>query len=78
MSGYSIRLTDRASDGAALLTSLMDEARRRGHARVRLNAQARARAVLCAPRLFAPEGAPFAEAGIAHQAMARALATTKR
>ena len=58
--------------GGALLTALVDTARARGEARVVLNAQVQAMPFY-ARHGFAPEGPPFDEAGIAHQAMSRAL-----
>jgi predicted GNAT family N-acyltransferase len=58
--------------GAALLACLVDEARRRGDARVRLNAQVQAMPFY-AQFGFTAEGPPFEEAGIAHQAMGRSL-----
>ena len=59
--------------GAALLTRLVAAAQARGDARVVLNAQVQAMPFY-ARFGFAPVGAPFVEAGIPHQAMARALA----
>ena len=58
--------------GAALLLHLVELARRRGHPRVLLNAQVQA-IPFYARYGFAPSGAPFAEAGIPHQEMARML-----
>jgi predicted GNAT family N-acyltransferase len=58
--------------GDALLTRLMQVARERGDARVRLNAQVQAMPFY-ARHGFAPDGPPFDEAGIPHQAMALAL-----
>lgn len=54
--------------GDALLECLVARARMRGDARVRLNAQTQAMPFY-ARHGFVPEGAPFEEAGIAHQAM---------
>jgi len=59
--------------GAALLLHLVALARTQGHARVLLNAQAHAMPFY-ARYGFAPSGAPFIEAGIPHQEMARLLA----
>ena len=59
--------------GAKLLLHLVELARRRGHARVLLNAQEHAMPFY-ARYGFAPSGAPFMEAGIPHQEMARLLA----
>lgn len=59
--------------GAALLERLVALARERGHSQVVLNAQTQAMPFY-ARHGFAPIGAPFAEAGIAHHAMARTLA----
>ena len=59
--------------GAALLTRLVAAAQARGDARVVLNAQVQAMPFY-ARFGFAPVGAPFVEADIPHQAMARALA----
>jgi predicted GNAT family N-acyltransferase len=58
--------------GDALLSRLVDLARERGHARAILNAQVQAMPFY-ARHGFAAEGAPFDEAGIAHQVMTRAL-----
>ena len=58
--------------GAALLLRLVDAAHARGDARVVLNAQVQA-LPFYARFGFAPVGAPFVEADIPHQAMARAL-----
>lgn len=58
--------------GGALLERLVALARERGHRRAVLNAQTQAMPFY-ARHGFAPEGAPFAEAGIPHQAMARTL-----
>ena len=58
--------------GDALLTHLMEVARDRGDARVVLNAQVQAMPFY-ARHGFAPDGPPFDEAGIPHQAMALAL-----
>ena len=58
--------------GANLLLHLVDLARERGHERVLLNAQAHA-VPFYARYGFAPSGAPFMEAGIPHQEMARLL-----
>jgi predicted GNAT family N-acyltransferase len=54
--------------GAALLKCLIARARCRGDARVRLNAQTQAMPFY-ARHGFVPQGAPFEEAGIPHQAM---------
>jgi predicted GNAT family N-acyltransferase len=54
--------------GDALLTTLIDTARRRGDARVMLNSQAQAMPFY-ARHGFRPCGPPFEEAGIPHQAM---------
>jgi predicted GNAT family N-acyltransferase len=59
--------------GAKLLLHLVELARRRGHERVLLNAQEHAMPFY-ARYGFAPSGAPFMEAGIPHQEMARLLA----
>ena len=59
--------------GAKLLLHLVELARLRGHARVLLNAQEHAMPFY-ARYGFAPSGAPFIEAGIPHQEMARRLA----
>ena len=58
--------------GAALLLRLVAAAQARGDARVVLNAQVQAMPFY-ARFGFAPVGAPFVEADIPHQAMARAL-----
>ncbi|HSV18021.1 MAG TPA: GNAT family N-acetyltransferase [Casimicrobiaceae bacterium] len=58
--------------GATLLLRLIDVARAHGHLRVMLNAQLHAMAFY-ARYGFVAEGAPFDEAGIAHQVMARVL-----
>jgi predicted GNAT family N-acyltransferase len=58
--------------GRALLRHLIGLARERGDARVVLNAQVHA-LEFYAREGFAPEGPQFMEAGIAHQAMSRAL-----
>ena len=59
--------------GAALLLCLIDEARRRGHARVVLNAQMQAMPFY--ERYgFAACGGEFEEAGIPHREMSRGLA----
>ena len=58
--------------GDALLGCLIDEARRRGHARVLLNAQTQAMPFY-ARHGFTAAGAPFEEAGIPHQAMGLTL-----
>jgi len=55
------------------LLHLVELARLRGHARVLLNAQEHAMPFY-ARYGFAPSGAPFIEAGIPHQEMARLLA----
>jgi predicted GNAT family N-acyltransferase len=54
--------------GDALLVRLMDVARARGDARILLHAQVRAMPFY-ARRGFVAPGAPFDEAGIAHQTM---------
>ncbi len=56
--------------GAALLAALVDLARERGHARVTLNAQARA-VPFYARHGFAATGERFDEAGIDHRVMTR-------
>ena len=58
--------------GDALLTCLIARARMRGDARVRLNAQTQAMAFY-ARHGFVPDGPPFEEAGIPHQAMTLTL-----
>jgi predicted GNAT family N-acyltransferase len=58
--------------GAALLLHLVELARKRGHARVLLNAQTHA-VPFYARYGFEPSAAPFMEAGIPHQEMARLL-----
>lgn len=58
--------------GAALLARLTELARMRGDRRVLLNAQVQA-IPFYARYGYAPIGAPFAEAGIAHQTMERLL-----
>lgn len=58
--------------GAGLLSHLVELARARGHARVLLKAQQHAMPFY-ARFGFAPSGAPFMEAGIPHQEMARLL-----
>ncbi len=58
--------------GRALVLHLEDAARRRGLARVVLNAQERAVPFWSALG-YAPVGEPFVEAGIPHRAMERAL-----
>lgn len=58
--------------GAALLGALLGEARRRGVARVVLNAQTRA-AGFYARFGFVAEGGEYLEAGIPHITMARSL-----
>jgi predicted GNAT family N-acyltransferase len=58
--------------GAALLTTLVQRARERGDVRVVLNAQTQAMPFY-ARHGFAPEGPPFEEAGIPHQAMGLTL-----
>ncbi len=63
----------RAGRRRGLLLHLIDLARERGHARVLLNAQEQAMPFY-ARYGFAPSGAPFIEAGIPHQEMARLLA----
>jgi predicted GNAT family N-acyltransferase len=59
--------------GAALLERLVDQARRRGHLRVVLNAQTRAMPFY-ARYGFEPSGSEFEEAGIPHCEMSRKLA----
>ena len=63
--------------GDALLLALVDEARRRGWADVRLNAQVSAQSFY-ARHGFQPHGARFMEAGIEHQAMLRTLVGPER
>ncbi len=58
--------------GGAILVRLIETARLRGDARVVLNAQVQAMPFY-ARFGFTPTGAPFVEAGIPHQAMARSL-----
>jgi predicted GNAT family N-acyltransferase len=58
--------------GSALLACLVEAARDRGERLVRLNAQVQA-LPFYARHGFRVEGAPFDEAGIAHQAMVRVL-----
>ena len=58
--------------GAALLTRLIELARERGDARVRLHAQTQAMPFY-ARFGFAPVGAEFSEAGIPHRTMERKL-----
>ena len=59
--------------GEALMRALLDRARIAGHRRVSLHSQAHACAFYA--RLgFVPVGAPYAEAGIAHQTMVCELA----
>lgn len=58
--------------GAALLTTLIDLARERGDARVRLHAQTQAMPFY-ARFGFTPVGDEFDEAGIAHRTMERRL-----
>jgi predicted GNAT family N-acyltransferase len=58
--------------GSAILHSLIDAARRRGDREVMLSAQVHAVDFYRAHG-FAPEGEVYEEAGIAHQAMIRAL-----
>ena len=60
--------------GALLLQALVEQARRRGHARARLNAQAYA-AGFYRRYGFEVAGPEFMEAGIPHVAMERDLAT---
>ena len=59
--------------GAALLERLVDQARRRGHLRVVLNAQTQAMPFY-ARCGFEPCGSEFEEAGIPHREMSRSLA----
>ncbi|MDP1907496.1 MAG: GNAT family N-acetyltransferase, partial [Hyphomicrobium sp.] len=60
--------------GALLLQALVEQARRRGHARARLNAQTHAAGFY--RRLgFEVSGPEFIEAGIPHVAMQRDLST---
>jgi predicted GNAT family N-acyltransferase len=58
--------------GAALLVRLVGVARAHGHGRAILNAQVQAMPFY-ARYGFVAQGAPFDEAGIAHQVMTRAL-----
>lgn len=58
--------------GQALLTALVEEARRRGWAEVTLHAQLHALAFY-AQAGFVPSGPPFVEAGIGHREMHRRL-----
>ena len=58
--------------GAGLLLHLVELARKRGHARVLLNAQTHA-VPFYARYGFEPSAEPFMEAGIPHQEMARLL-----
>jgi len=58
--------------GGAILDALIDEARRRGHDRLLLHAQTRARAFY-ETRGFEAEGDEFMEAGILHVLMSRRL-----
>jgi predicted GNAT family N-acyltransferase len=58
--------------GADLLDALLEEARRRGLAEVRLSAQLQA-AEFYRARGFVAEGKVYEEAGILHQAMRRSL-----
>ena len=58
--------------GAALLLALLEQARKRGHASVRLNAQVSAIGFYRRSG-FEAEGTQFMEAGIAHVAMKRKL-----
>ena len=58
--------------GSAILHSLIDAARRRGDRRVMLSAQVQALEFYRAHG-FQPEGEVYEDAGIAHQAMIRAL-----
>lgn len=60
--------------GALLLQALIEQARQRGHARVRLNAQAYA-AGFYRRYGFEVSGSEFMDAGIPHVAMERGLAT---
>ncbi|HMA32279.1 MAG TPA: GNAT family N-acetyltransferase [Casimicrobiaceae bacterium] len=68
-----IRAWRRRGVGAALLGRLVDEARRRGHARVVLNAQTQAMPFY-ARHGFQASGSAFEEAGIPHREMSRTLA----
>ena len=61
-----------AGVGAAMLELLCEEAKRRGHREVHLNAQSHATAFYY-HHGFLSHGVEFVEAGIAHQAMRRAL-----
>lgn len=63
-----------AGVGSAILERLVDEARRRGMREVVLSAQTHALGFY-ARHGFAPMGAVFEEAGIAHQAMRRVLSS---
>jgi predicted GNAT family N-acyltransferase len=58
--------------GALLLQALIDEAQRRGMARVVLNAQTHALGFY-ARFGFSPEGDEYEEAGLPHRTMHRAL-----
>jgi predicted GNAT family N-acyltransferase len=58
--------------GSAILGALMDVARRRGDARIELSAQVHAVPFYLAHG-FQPVGEVYEEAGIPHQAMAKAL-----
>ncbi len=58
--------------GALLLQALIDEARRRGMARVVLNAQTHALGFY-ARFGFVPEGEEYEEAGLPHRTMSRSL-----
>lgn len=58
--------------GSAILGALTDAARRRGDARIELSAQVHAVAFYLAHG-FQPVGEVYEEAGIPHQAMAKAL-----
>lgn len=63
--------------GAALLERLTDLARERGDTRVLLNAQVQAMPFY-ARFGYEPVGAPFEEAGIPHQTMARSIVRKRR
>ena len=58
--------------GSAILRALMDAARRRGDAKIELSAQVHAVPFYLAHG-FQPVGPVYEEAGIAHQAMTKAL-----
>ena len=62
--------------GATLLEALIEEARKRGHAEVKLSAQLQA-LDFYRSHGFVAEGKVYEEAGILHQAMRKALAGDK-